>query len=553
MPFRRVIEEAPPLFRRVEEPVIEPSTIGDIAKSTGAGLVRGAAGLAGLKGDVEEIIGGGLDWLGRKVGLPEPPPIRPPSGAIETALEKVHKFLSPTSADVTSAIEGAIGPLHEPETTAGEYARTIGEFVPGALAGPGGLARKALTQTVLPALASETAGQVTEGTRLEPYARMVGAILGSAAPSAGMRAVTPFPVAPGRRAALQTLEREGVTATTAGQKTGNRKLRYIESEIGGNKIDEVLEKQAEQFTQAALRRIGVNETHATPDVIDRAFNQIGQRFDDLASRNLLIADNQLLTDLGKAEADYKMLVPPSQRAPAVDKLINDILDISSRGPIPGRVYQTYRSRLDKMARSAKADPQLSEALFSMRNSLDDGMERTMQRLGNQADVAEWSDARRQYRDILVIEKALGGGGEQAGAGLITPARLRMAALGQNRRNFVRGKSNFTDLAQAGQSVMTPLPQSGTAPRAAVRAIPAMIGATAGSIAGGPAGGGLGALGGVLAPALMGRAVMSPAVQRYLSNQALGPTVQARNALTPSQRAALAILLAGGPRMMAPQP
>jgi hypothetical protein len=45
---------------------------------------------------------------------------------------------------------------------------------------PGGLARGALRYGLIPALSSETAGQLTKGTAAEPWARAAGAILGAA-------------------------------------------------------------------------------------------------------------------------------------------------------------------------------------------------------------------------------------------------------------------------------------------------------------------------------------------------------------------------------------
>jgi hypothetical protein len=82
--------------------------------------------------------------------------------------------------------------LHRPETTAGHYAETLGEFV-----APGGLPSKATRaaptllrkaggylldlgeNAVVPALTSETAGQLSEGTKAEPYARLLGALFGN--------------------------------------------------------------------------------------------------------------------------------------------------------------------------------------------------------------------------------------------------------------------------------------------------------------------------------------------------------------------------------------
>jgi hypothetical protein len=76
------------------------------------------------------------------------------------------------------------GVVHRPvlpaEDDRGDYARTAGEILPGALLMPeGSLAANALRYGLLPALSSETAGQLTKGTAAEPWARIAGGILGA--------------------------------------------------------------------------------------------------------------------------------------------------------------------------------------------------------------------------------------------------------------------------------------------------------------------------------------------------------------------------------------
>ena len=114
-------------------------------------------------------------------------------------------------------------------------------------------------------------------------------------------------------------------------------------------------------------------------------------------------------------------------------------------------------------------------------------------------------------------------------GIISPARLRTAAAVGNRGGFARGDSDFSELAKAGQAMMTPLPQSGTAPRLRVQnlftTIPAVLGAAAGA-PGGVFGSMLGAAAGAAAPAAAGRALMSKPIQAYLTNQKFAGKVPA---------------------------
>lgn len=136
----------------------------DVVKSAGTGVVKGVLGIGGMVGDLTDLGAAGIkkatDFVSEQVGV-EP---YKPSG--KSVLENI-----PTSGSLTKSLEGVTGELYKPQTTAGHYAETIGEFLPATIAGPGGVARKVGMQAVIPGVASEAAGQATEGTALEPYAR----------------------------------------------------------------------------------------------------------------------------------------------------------------------------------------------------------------------------------------------------------------------------------------------------------------------------------------------------------------------------------------------
>lgn len=150
----------------------EQDVVPGAIKSAGTGIAKGLAGLAGLPGLVDSAVGQGVRYLGGKLGLPEPPP------------EAGKPALLPTPNEVQSAFERVTGPLYKPQNRAERYIETAAEFIPAAMAGPGGLARKAIGFGIVPGVASEAAGQVTEGTAAEPYARVAGGLaagLGAAA------------------------------------------------------------------------------------------------------------------------------------------------------------------------------------------------------------------------------------------------------------------------------------------------------------------------------------------------------------------------------------
>jgi hypothetical protein len=86
--------------------------------------------------------------------------------------------------DVQAKIqEDVTGPYYQSQGTVEDYAGTLGNWIPGLLTGPGKTTVQAVKSGVLPMIfgagTSETAGQVSEGTWFEPYARFVGGLGGS--------------------------------------------------------------------------------------------------------------------------------------------------------------------------------------------------------------------------------------------------------------------------------------------------------------------------------------------------------------------------------------
>lgn len=227
-----------------------PSVAADAAKSLGSGLVRGVTGIAELPGVARDIVGAGVEWLGRKVGV-EP-------GQIPAGQEPPN--LIPRPGSVTGAVERNItGKLYEPQTTAGKYARTIGEFAPTALIGPGGVMRKA-AMAMIPAVASESAGQLTEGSSLEPWARAGGALAGGLA--AGM----------GRPASMAAKEAAKGAPTAEGLRSQTNAI-YGQLRQAGIQYDPAAFVNTVDDMKQSLLRKGMR-----PSVVREAFDYV----DDLA-------------------------------------------------------------------------------------------------------------------------------------------------------------------------------------------------------------------------------------------------------------------------------
>jgi hypothetical protein len=474
----------------------------DILKSGGSGLASGATKLAGLIPDIAGMAKGAANkylfdpLLNATLGPPSKP-LTP-----ENQPPDINALAG--SANIQKGVESLTGDFYKPQTTAGKYAHSVGESLPGSVIVPGSAAFRTLSG-IGAGLGAEAAGQSVEGTKYEPYApyaRVGGAVLGGLTPSIAGRAVTPLPASVARQRNVDTLADEGVTSLTAGQRTGNKRLQYLESgassaPMAGGGAERIQEAGQRQFTEAALRRAGVASEEATPEVLRQNHQRLTNEFRTLSYRNTLVPDNQFITDLTASVRNYRN-VPNSQQRAMIQGYIDDIVEHVNAGQMPGVEYQAMRSRLSRQANNNRVnDPDLSEALRGMRNALDNAMGRSIPA----ADQQAWQTARLQYGAQKDISKVASRAGEATAEGQLVPANLRNTVAANNRDAYSRGEGQFTDLARAGAGVMSPLPNSGTAQRS--NALDLLNQATLGIV-----------------PAITGRTVMSRPVQGWLGNQLL---------------------------------
>ncbi len=231
----------------------------DIAKSTGTGLLEGVAGLIQFPRDAGNYLGGLATYgIDRAMGYtPEQATQR------QEDLKSIqNRFredsLIPGPAEVADAAVENFGG-YQPQTTAGEYARTAGQFAPNALMGPGGVIRRGVSVAV-PAVASETAGQLTEGTDYEPVARVGGALAGglvagvgsskSAAKDVLKQAPSPENIRDKTRAAYDLLNRAGIKFDNYSY---NTLVSEADSLVGGFRTQAPLTRDAVEYLKTFQR------------------------------------------------------------------------------------------------------------------------------------------------------------------------------------------------------------------------------------------------------------------------------------------------------------
>lgn len=179
------------------------STTADAAKGFGSGLIEGTEGLLGMRGDINRAADYASTWAGAKSA--EMLGLLPKGQTASDYLAKNHGsnirmaasrlgipdnwtnavlggVQGASSEDVKKAATALGVPEYDPTTTTGQYAKTVGSFVPGAIAapfdGPAALAANVAKYGVGAGIASEAAGQLTKGTAAEPYARTIAGLVG---------------------------------------------------------------------------------------------------------------------------------------------------------------------------------------------------------------------------------------------------------------------------------------------------------------------------------------------------------------------------------------
>src|SRR5215472_15212008 len=353
------------------------------------------------------------------------------------------------------------------EGEAGKLGQNIGQFLAPSAVSPGSWGAR--IATALFGGAGADVGAHLDEPGKEGYGQIIGGFLGALLPVLAGRVVSPVQPTARHAADVQRLAQEGVTDLTAGQRVGSRGLRYMEEHLGesplaGEAAGERLRLPYEQFTGAALARIGEVYDAQAPDLtatVHRAGTRVGNQFDALAARNDAALDQQYINQIVQAQNDYNHLFVDPARRPIVENTVEHAFNklIRSR-TMTGAEYRSERSRIERLRRATN-DPEVNLFLADVRNAMDDLMERNIA-ANNPADLGAWQAVRNQYRNLLVIEMATTG---QGTGNLITPAKLRQATVSQHgRRNYARGQGPFAELARAGENVIGRLPQSGTAPR-----------------------------------------------------------------------------------------
>jgi hypothetical protein len=158
----------------------KPISVSGTAKAIGTGLEQGVAAMVGLPGDAQK----GMNWLFDKT-MPSTNTVRGLFGKAPLSQDELNKSRAesglgtsylPTTSGIMSGLD-SLGLVHQPENALEQHAQNVAAFVPAAVGGPESIAANVIKRGIVPGVTSDALGTATEGTALEPWARMAGGLV----------------------------------------------------------------------------------------------------------------------------------------------------------------------------------------------------------------------------------------------------------------------------------------------------------------------------------------------------------------------------------------
>lgn len=480
--------------------------LGEFIRGATAATARGLADVPAIPANLAQL---GVTLGEKALGMEEP-------SAASRALASL-----PDTRDMLAAT-----PYFGPETqyvapgTAGEYIATAGEFAGGG----GGVSRltnmarnRALSSGanagdivrygVAPGVASEAAGQLTEGSALEPYAR-TGAALGAsllAAPRAGA-----FAGQSESARMANVLEDAGVRNVTAGQALGNRRLMGAEGRL------QATPQQLEDVTAATMRQLGSTEKLATPTNLAAIEGRLVTEMADATAGAVITPGARHANDAARIAIQYADNVPGAQLVPRVRGISRELRALSNANkPVSLTQLREWRSDIGNLTLSS--DRATRKAAHALRTLIDDLTDTALTAANRTDDIAKLARAREGYRNFIAVRDAASRAGAERG--ILSPQQLNQSLIrAQGREAYATGRT--TNMGEFTRSAAAGLRQAPAVPAGGIRTsqgIGASTGGAIGALVGGTPGALIGGTAGVALPALGQAAMRSNAMQTLLRN------------------------------------
>lgn len=244
-----------------------------------------------------------------------------------------------------------------------------------------------------------------------------------------------------------------------GQISENRTVNYLDNMLNNNRYGE----QRSAFNRAITKTFGQDADKLTPDVMQAAQKDLGEKFDTVAANTNAKLDAPLISAFNKIN-DETAFLQPSERS-VLSRHINHVIDIAGKnnGEISGETLQSLFRRgspLDLATRDSNSN------IRHYAGQIKDELLDTMGRYAPDDMKQLYTQAKYHYKNMKTVEDLA----EKAPTGDISPPLLMNAVRKSYSDMAYGGGGDLADLARIGQRFLKEPPQSGTQPRLAASSL-----------------------------------------------------------------------------------
>lgn len=505
-------------------PVSETMSGGEIAKDIAMAGTKGAVssvtGAADLPAYATQGALAGIDFINENV-LGREPTSDTFKGAVKDTLRRslplvgdLYDFTEPQAGKKAEELMPSVM-NYEPQTETAKVTERVMEFLPFA-------GKNVITMGVLPAVTSYYAGEMkgVKGTPLQLPVEIATAVF---SPSVAKAVISPRggDLTGITKKYVDVLKKEKVVPS-AGQIFDDDQLKAFESVTKQGR--DYTQQAYDNFSRAALKRIGIASDRADEKDLERVYREMGRVFDNTigslqtSGGKKIVPSKQQIDEIVETITEYKSNQPQMLAKPVYGQILRAFKRSYETGQsLSGNQIKRFHRLLNKNTRLGNEDGDLARDLLPIVKQM------IFDNLGEEAKKAFIANNRR-YRDFIAIEKTLERG-DGLYEGIVYPLKLANATQTVYKRENLFGKSDLGQLAKAGASVMKRLPQTGSAPR--LGGMQGNQDALRGGAAGfmlDPSDPNIALAGGLLGSAVpyaKGRLLGRPDVQEYMKNQLIG--------------------------------
>jgi hypothetical protein len=360
-----------------------------------------------------------------------------PGNRVGGVASQLHEGVEPyTYEGVMPSIESHFpSTAYQAQTTPGKYVQSGLEWAPS-VAGSAAMAEKflpSMAKGMLASQGSEAAGEGTQGSSLEPYARIAGAVAAHSAPAGVRSAVTPFAALPERNRMADLLASNGVPISAA-DRSGSRLASTLEGAPPGG--------QSGALSDAMMSKGGVTRPPGsalpTSDLIAARGNQLSSAVQNLEQNTDLQVTPGLQHGLANIVGQHRLAYGgTSLENPDVEKALTDFSTLSSTGQLSGKQYHALS---DSWKNSGVPE------LRNMGSQLDSAIDSSN---NGSAYNGAWQKWRGDWADFQGLKAASEAAGGKGTTGPLSPGPV----VGAMMKN-----TPVKQLAEAGQGILGTRPQ-----------------------------------------------------------------------------------------------